>query len=369
MTSPIQPEVSVVLAVHNGLSMLPRKIRHLLSLDYRGIKEVIIVSDGSSDGTEEYLATQDDRRLKCIILGKHSGKAVAVNTGIQAASAEIILFVDIRPEIAPGAIQQLVSNFADPSVGCANGELIVRCGDGSGASAAIGGAYWSYEKWIRTSESKSGSAVGVYGGFYAIRRSLAVSQPAGLILDDMFQPLSIRRQGFRVVLDPKAYVYDAWPQTVGRELHRKVRTLAGNFQLFQIAPWTLTWRNPLLFRLISHKVMRLFVPYLFVAAVVCTFLLSPTSHFYAALAAIQMLGIVLASVGLRYDVPVLHRVASPMSAVFVLNAAAVLGLYKFLFTRGPLWTIWKSSHSSNVTLHPGAAGSSSGPAAQSNQSE
>ena len=143
-------------------------------------------------------------RLIPIILPEHGGKAVAVNAGMAEATAEVILFVDIRPEIAPGAIQQLVSNFADPKVGCVAGELILRTDSHDAPSAAVSGLYWRYEKWIRNCESSCGSPVGVYGGFYAIRRELAVPQPAGMILDDMFQPLSIIRQGYRSVLDPQA---------------------------------------------------------------------------------------------------------------------------------------------------------------------
>jgi cellulose synthase/poly-beta-1,6-N-acetylglucosamine synthase-like glycosyltransferase len=157
------------------------------------------------------LAHQRHPRLTAVILDEHSGKAVAVNAGMAKATAEVILFVDIRPEIAPGAIQQLVSNFADPKVGCVAGELILRKERHDAASAAVSGVYWRYEKWIRTCESICGSPVGVYGGFYAIRRELAVPQPAGMILDDMFQPLSIIRQGYRSVLDEHAYVYDTWP--------------------------------------------------------------------------------------------------------------------------------------------------------------
>jgi hypothetical protein len=85
-----------------------------------------------------------------------------------------------------------------------------------------------------------------------------------MILDDMFQPLSIIRQGYRSVLDPRAYVYDTWPKKIKDEFHRKVRTLAGNFQLFYLAPWTLSPRNPVFFQLFSHKVMRLAAPYLLV---------------------------------------------------------------------------------------------------------
>jgi len=97
-----------------------------LDLTTPASKEIIIISDGSTDGTVELLARQHHPRLTTVILDEHSGKAVAVNAGVAKATADVILFVDIRPEIAPGAIQQLVNNFADPKVGCVAGELILR---------------------------------------------------------------------------------------------------------------------------------------------------------------------------------------------------------------------------------------------------
>ena len=351
-SGPIFPSVSVVLAVHNGAALLPRKIEHLLRLDYPHIKEIILVSDGSTDGTAELLAGQSNPRLTAIILTEHCGKAVAVNAGVARATGDVILFVDIRPEIAVGAIQQLVSNFADPTVGCVAGELILRKECHDDASAAVSGVYWRYEKWIRTCESICGSPVGVYGGFYAIRRELAVPQPPGMILDDMFQPLSIIRQGYRSVLDPQAYVYDTWPTKIEKEFHRKVRTLAGNFQLFQLAPWTLTTRNPVLFQLVSHKVMRLVVPYLMVLLLISTLALSRGSLLYAAFAGFQIVSWTVAIAALRYKIPLLHRVAAPASALFVLMAAAVAGLYRFLFTRGPLWKIWNSNTPAASTATP-----------------
>jgi biofilm PGA synthesis N-glycosyltransferase PgaC len=341
-TAPIAPSVSVVLAVHNGLALLPHRIDHLLGLDYPNIQEIIIVSDGSTDGTAELLTSQQQPRILAIVLEQHGGKAVAVNAGVAQATADIILFVDIRPDIAPGAIRQLLSNFADEKVGCVSGNLKLRDEGHDAASAAVGGFYWRYEQWIRMCEAVTDSPVGVYGGFYAVRRELAVPQPPGIILDDMFQPLSIIRQGYRSVVDPLAYVFDTWPKNVEGEFHRKVRTLAGNFQLFQLAPWLLTSQNRLLFQLVSHKVMRLVVPYLLFLLLISSIALSPGSRFYAAFAILQALGWIISLLGLRYKIPGLYRVAAPASALLVLNAAAVVGLYKFLFTRGPLSNIWNS---------------------------
>jgi hypothetical protein len=348
-TAATNPSVSIVLAVHNGIALLPRKIQHLLDLDYSNIKEIILVSDGSTDGTAELLARQQQLPFRTVVLKEHVGKAVGLNAGVAEATADVILFVDIRPEIAPGAIEKLVRNFADPKVGCVAGDLILRQEDHDAASSAVGGLYWRYEQWIRKCESVFDSPVGVYGGFYAIRRELYVPQPAGMILDDMFQPLSIIRLGYRSVVDPEACVFDMWPKRVEGEFHRKVRTLAGNFQLFQIAPWTLTPQNRVLFQLVSHKVMRLIVPYLLVLVLVSAGVLAAGSTLFAAFATLQTLVWIAAIVGVRYRIPALHRFVAPASALLVLNAAAVAGFYKFLFTRGPLWKIWN-------TKKPDAAG-------------
>lgn len=350
----IHPDVSVVLAVHNGLALLQTKLGQLLALDYSNIKEVIIVSDGSSDGTAEFLTQQNDPRLRQIILETHGGKAVAVNTGMAQATAELILFIDLRPDIEPGAIQHLVNNFADERVGCVAGEYVLYQDNRSDGSAPVGRLYWLYEQWLRNTEALLDSAIGVPGCFYAVRRELARPQPAGIILDDMFQPLSVIRQGYRCVVDSQARVFDRWSR-MGGEFHRKVRTLAGNFQLFALAPWLLSPQNRVLFQLFSHKVMRLIVPYLLVLLLVSSILLAPSSIFFTIAAAAQVFFWLLAIVGSRYRVPVLHPIASPAAALLALNAAAVVGFYKFLFTRGPLWKIWNSGRPADLSF-PSATG-------------
>ena len=88
--APITPGVSVVLAVHNGVALLQDKFQHLLELDYPNIEEIVIVSDGSTDGTAELLVWQHNPALKAIVLEEHRGKAAAVNAGVEAATAEVL---------------------------------------------------------------------------------------------------------------------------------------------------------------------------------------------------------------------------------------------------------------------------------------
>jgi glycosyltransferase involved in cell wall biosynthesis len=332
--------VSVVMAVHNAVSKVREQVQHLTSLDPARVREVIVVSDGSSDGTAEVLGHIDEPHLRTILLSEQVGKASALNHGMAAATGDVLLFMDIRPKVASGALDALLSNFADPAVGCVAGELILNSEGHDAAASAVSGVYWRYEQWIRNCEAAFDSPVGVYGGFYAARRALIEPFPAGIILDDMFQPLSILRKGYRSVLDRSAIVNDIWPGKVAGEFARKVRTLAGNFQLLSLAPWTLSSQNRALFQLVSHKLLRLAVPYFFVLLLVSATWLGVDSSAWRMMAGSQWLFWLAALAALRVRLPLINKIAAPASALLVLNVAAVAGLYRFLFTAGPLWKIW-----------------------------
>jgi cellulose synthase/poly-beta-1,6-N-acetylglucosamine synthase-like glycosyltransferase len=338
---PLIPSVSIIIAVHNGAALLRQKVDHLLSLDYpRGRMEIVIISDGSTDGTNEILKEFTDSSISSIRCSEHCGKAAALNMGMKRATGEILVFCDIRPRIEIPALRILLSNFADSSVGCVAGELVLlEAGHDAGAKA-VGSFYWRYEQWIRNCEAKVDSALGVYGGFYAVRRELARPLPDGTILDDMLQPLGIIRQGYRSVVDTRARVYDVWPKSLRGEFHRKVRTLAGNFQLLQLAPWLLLAQNRLRFELISHKLLRLVAPILLIILLISSAVLANHSLLYAGALSAQVVLYLLGALGTGPAIPVLTRIAAPASAFCMLNAAVVVGFYKFLFTPRPLWKIW-----------------------------
>ena len=346
------PAVSIIMAVHNGAALLRDKINHLAALDHSCIREVIIVSDGSSDATAQILSEMQNPRFHPIILEEQCGKANALNYGIAVASSEILLFVDIRPWIASGALTELLSNFADPSVGCVTGDLLLDSAGHDAATRAISGVYWRYEQWIRNCEATWDSPVGVYGGFYAARRLLVTPFPVGIILDDMFQPLAILRQGYRSVLDRNACVIDSWPGQFEGEFQRKVRTLAGNYQLILLAPWILSGRNRVLFQLVSHKLLRLLVPYFFLLMLLSASWMGAYSMLWTTVAALQWFLWLVSLLALRAPVPVIRRFAASGSALLILNAAAVAGLYKFLFAPRPLWKIWSATVKSRKSALP-----------------
>jgi poly-beta-1,6-N-acetyl-D-glucosamine synthase len=336
----ICPSVSVILAVHNGAKLLREKINHLLNLDYpEGLLEVLVVSDGSDDGSNEIITAVRDPRFVAIICPEHQGKANALNHAMGRAKGDVLVFVDIRPKLEPMALRQIVSSFADSSVGCVAGELCLRIADHDASTKAVSSLYWRYEQGIRKCESLVDSPVGVYGGFYAVRRALATDIPSGLILDDMYQPLSIVRGGYRSVIDDRARVWDIWPKSSSAEFQRKVRTLAGNYQLILKAPWLLRRTNRLRFQLVSHKLARLGVPFALLFMLLASFILRGSQPYMTILFA-QTLFYGMAVFGLIFDVPVLRRIVAPASALVLLNAAAVMALAVVLLKPDSLLALW-----------------------------
>jgi len=331
------PSISVVMVVRNEAEILERKLQNLLSLNYPAdLYEIVIVSDGSSDGSERVLREQAATRIRTIFLPEARGKAAGLNEGIKAAINDIVVFTDARQEIESGALQLLMENFADPGVGCASGELLL--GDPQSGESGHGvGLYWRMEKAIRQMESESGSVVGATGAFYAVRRSLLVSLPTETILDDVFIPMNVVRQGSRVVFDDRAHAWDLASQGTGREFARKVRTLTGNYQLVQLAPWLMTRKNSIRFEFVSHKLCRLLVPFALAATLLSSTLLSGAFFRVALLLqlgfyALGMLAIAQPGRG------IIARGADAAFTFVLLNAAALVAFGKFVSGRKPVWT-------------------------------
>ena len=228
---------------------------------------------------------------------------------------------------------ELVSCFADPSVGAASGELLLDVSDGMAEDAL--GIYWKIEKIVRKLESATGSVVGVTGAIYAIRRECYMEIPAGTILDDVFVPMNVARMGRRIVFQPSAIARDRLFSEKGKEFSRKVRTLTGNYQLLRLAPWLLSPANPLLFRLISHKLLRLLVPLLLLVMLVASAMAG--GPFYRAIFWMQVLFYVLAVFGTLIPSVKQFKPVGIASTFVMLNAAAALAFYNFAAGRKKVW--------------------------------
>jgi poly-beta-1,6-N-acetyl-D-glucosamine synthase len=334
-----EPHVSIVMVVRNEEQWLESKLRNLLELDYPQARyEIVVVSDGSSDRTEAILHEHaDNPRVHVIMNQLARGKACGLNEATSVVAGEVVVFTDARQKIEPGAIRMLMESFADPGVGCVSGALMLGNPESGQTSKGVG-LYWRIEKKIRELESESGSVVGATGALYAVRRELLAPVPEGTILDDVYVPMQVVRQGKRAVFEPRARAWDSPDSVADREFARKVRTLSGNYQLLQLAPWLLSTGNPIRFEFVSHKLLRLAIPFALGALLMTSLGLS--SPFYRAVLILQLVFYALSVLALNRLVKsgILARIADAAGTFVLLNGAAVVALVNFVAGRPAAWT-------------------------------
>jgi len=278
------PSISIVLAARNEAARLPARVSNLLDLNYNGRREIIVVSDGSTDGSAAALTGfGSDVRVLEVAPG---GKPLALNAGVEAATGDILVFADARQVFAPDSLLELAANFDDPRVGGVTGELILDCEGRGKADSTIGdgvGLYWKYEKWLRRKESAVWSTLGATGAIYALRRSLWTPLPAGTLVDDVLAPMRAVLAGYRIVFEERARAFDRTSADAAEETRRKTRTLAGNYQILAHEPrLLLPIVNPVWLQYVSHKIGRLVVPWCLIAILVSSAVLAASSWLYFA---------------------------------------------------------------------------------------
>ncbi len=343
--APCEPTVTVLLPVRNGEAYVERKLQSLAALDYpQSLIEVLVLSDGSTDGTEHLVERWPASNVRLIRLPAQ-GKAAALNAGIREAHGEILFLTDVRQPLEPASLRLLTACFADPEVGAASGEIVILAGH-TQAEADIG-LYRRYEQTVRRALSAIDSVPGATGAIYAMRRSLARPMPPDTLLDDVFLPLAAFFAGFRVVLEPRARAID-YPTSLHTEFARKVRTLAGVWQIVRFFPTLVTPGNRMLWHFLSHKVFRLLLPHALLALLACSFFLAPPLR----LLALAWQALFYAAALVDIVVPegfVLKRLTSPVRTFVVLMAASFCAAAILIF---PARLLWRPT-----TVRAGRAGS------------
>lgn len=330
---------SIIVAAYNEQERIAARVNELIG-HMRGVGvpgELIVVSDGSTDSTATIAMAYASENVKVLSLPINQGKANALNCGAAAAQGELLVFADIRQTWDANALSSLLCSFSAPDVGAVGGELVL-VGD-SGANMGVG-LYWRYEKWIRTSESRLSSTIGVSGCIAAVRKSLYVEIPPGIVLDDVYWPMQVVLKRYRVIFNSRAIARDTLPAKSAHEFRRKVRTLAGNYQLAACQPLLLLpWKNPAWWQFVSHKLGRLIVPWAIVlelgaCAASGSELLITFFAFQAGAIAAMALPLVL---GAERRLGLLSVGAS----FLLLNAASIAAL--FVWLSGRTTQSWKKS--------------------------
>jgi cellulose synthase/poly-beta-1,6-N-acetylglucosamine synthase-like glycosyltransferase len=262
------PSVSIIIAAHNEQKTIAKKLQNCLDLVYpRDQMEIIVASDGSTDRTAEIVRmfSARDARISWLESDRRVGKSGAQNLAATRARGDSLLFTDASADMPPQALQTMIDDLADSRVGLVTATVFF--GEPEDAVEKGQGFYWRYELGLRAAESDLGILATGSGQALLVRRELFRPLPA-CYGDDCIMPLDVRLQGYRVVQDRRAIVYDTMPHSIEGELRARIRMTARNWTGTLSRPALL---NPLHFPmtsigLVSHKLLRWLTPF-FLAAV------------------------------------------------------------------------------------------------------
>jgi cellulose synthase/poly-beta-1,6-N-acetylglucosamine synthase-like glycosyltransferase len=337
----ITPSLTIIITAYNEERALTTKLANTLALDYpRELVEIIVASDCSNDRTDEIVESFHSLGVTLHRQTQRLGKTAAQNAAVEKARGEIIVFSDATSHYEPDALGKIVRNFADKTVGCVGGRLIyVDPGDSHVGRGAKG--YWGYETFLKRNESAAGSLIGVSGCLYAVRKS-AYKPLHNEACSDFIIATKMVEQGMRAIYEPEAICTEETNQQQDNELRMRVRVIAQTF--------TDLWRhrmmlNPLRsglygIQLLSHKVMRYFVPFFLMALFVTAAVLAADSPGYRVLFLMQALGYACAAMAwLLERVGVRSRVLALPHYFVLANVASVIAMFQFL--RGERYARWE----------------------------
>jgi cellulose synthase/poly-beta-1,6-N-acetylglucosamine synthase-like glycosyltransferase len=335
------PRISVLIAAYNEEEAIERKIQQTLALEYPADQiEVLVLSDCSTDHTDEIVKAFPDSRVRLVRMPERRGKTFAQNIGVKEATGDVIIFSDATAIYHPKALLYLACNYQDDSVGAVSGRY-QYFDPGEQSPTGLGSvAFWNYENMIKKMQSGIRTITGCCGCIYSVRTAAYTDLPADII-SDLVQPLQAIRKGYRVVFEDRALAYEETTQSTGEEFSMRVRVVTRAMRgLLSVAdllkPWKFAWPA---FQLWSHKIMRWMVP-LFLIAIFAANLALIDFRFYRFTLAMQLFFYAAALLNMLLP---LHRQWKPLGIPLffcTLNAAALVSMLEIC--RGRKYVTWQT---------------------------
>jgi len=324
------PPVSLIIPAYNEERALPGKIINLTQLDYPYDKlEVILVSDGSTDGTNEILQSLPDPRVRAVLLPVRRGKFQALNHGAEHARHDILVFSDASTLFAPDAVKNLARHFSDLRLGVVCGAVRLV---GNAESRQTEGLYWKYESGLRLMEARLGATLYASGCIYAVRQQCYRPLAPQDLTDDLVIPLRARKLGYQVRYDPEASATEFSADSVKAEFTRRVRLAVGGFRALKEIVCLPLW-NFTGIAFLSHKLLRWVLPFFLIGLLVGNaFLLESPGYRIALL--VQACFYLWATLGFLFR----SRMQRSRYALFgyflvTIQLAFLVGFWRFLFGR------------------------------------
>jgi cellulose synthase/poly-beta-1,6-N-acetylglucosamine synthase-like glycosyltransferase len=325
-TGEIEPTVSLLIPAHDEAVVIAAKLDNALALDYpRDRLQIRVLSDGSTDGTDDIVRRYAARGVELQRIEPRGGKPNALNHGVEFARGDVLLLCDANTLFARDALRKLVRHFADPAVGAVTGDVRLTSPDATYGAGE--GLFYRLERFLQINESRLWTAIGVDGGMYALRRRLYVPNRRDTLVDDFVIAMNVAKTGARVIYDPAAIAIEDAVLDPKQELRRRMRTTAGGFQ-------TLLWLGYL-----SHKVLRWLSAFVLAAMLVANIVAAQAAPVYAILLVLHLVFYAVAAAGIWLRDRAMPRLVCLPFFFCLTNAASAGGFWRWWRrTQSVTWT-------------------------------
>ena len=329
------PSVSVIIAAYNEEEAIASRIRNFLTTRYAGSIELLIVSDASTDRTDEIVKGYESDKVRLIVQQRRQGKGAAINRAVPEARGDILAFTDASSVFLPETVSELVKPFCNPTVGLVNGKIHYR-------DTEIGNLYHRYERLLKSVEVRGGIVASVHGAVYAMRKSIWERHDPRFV-NDLYDPIVTRLKGFSVAIASDALCMESFSK--GTQFRRQVRMVAlAALVLFRLTPRIVEareWR--LLLVLMSHKLLRWMTAVWLLLVVTATICLASAGPVFSVAATLEAFVGFLALAGLISECFGLSERIAFIYNFIVLNLAAMVGLW--ICIRGKAVATWQPNAS------------------------
>ncbi len=335
------PSISFLVAARNEEAGIGKKIEQTLALDYPTDKlEILVLSDGSTDRTDEIVKSFADPRVRLLRMEPRRGKTNAQNRGVREARGEVLVFSDATTVYHPQALRYLAGNYEDPRSGAVSGRYQYFDPEGKSPTGLGTIAFWNYENFLKVLQSRIRTISGCCGCIYSVRRSAYTDLPEDVI-SDLVQPLWVIRKGYRVVFEDRALAYEETTQSATEEFAMRVRVVARGIRgVLSVAdilkPWKFGWVS---FQLVSHKVLRWLVPFFLILLFFSSAALAKHPWFRGAFL-LQALFYVWALISTAVPVDRRWKVLGIPLYFCILNLAALCSVVQLV--RGNKYVTWET---------------------------
>lgn len=327
------PSVTILIAAYNEADVIKEKIENSLGLNYpAGLLKIMVVSDGSSDNTNEITRQFESSGVQLIVNTVNQGKATALNTGMEEISSDIVILSDANVMYQKDAVLKLARHFSDDDIGAVSGKVVLL-NEGLSYSDAEN-TYYSVEHNIQQLESDTGNLIGADGAMYALRRELFRPLQKDTLLDDFVLSMGVIQQDKRLIFDAEALGYEHNLAEMDSEYTRKVRIIAGGMQcLKRKTAWPSKGHPLTVTKLTCHKIMRWIIGPVLILFIALLFLRGIIAHdsisLFVSITAI--LGLVTLHFLPKIFPTMLDlRIINMMNYLLIMIKASIVGCYKGL---------------------------------------